>query len=308
MKLATLIFLLFLYFLFSTSLCNNKLCCDNIHINYKNMLVLEINGFYKIFNPSIVKYKNNYLMCARYSNRTIKNIFMCLHSGINYESHICFILLSSKMEIKKIIFPTLRCKYLEDPRIYIYKNLILVSITEFNSKKNIYPALYIFNNNFSLIKRIEYNRDMYINDFPIQKNWCLFSNEKYLFLHTDSYPLWNVYKINYNNGNMYKYLSYDTSVFFKNCKESIIRCSTSWKNFDNKTYICGLHTKSFLLGKIPTIRTILVLIDNKTLIPIKKTVVFCVDIKSDTRIQFLSGLETDSENVYLTYGIGDYKI
>ena len=313
MKIINFIFIIFIiiiiiYCLFSTSLPNNKLNCNFKHISSKNMLTLEIDGFYKIFNPSIVKYNDGYIMCVRYSNRTIKNIFMCLHSNLNYESHIGFVLLSSNMQIKKFIFPNLENKYLEDPRIFIYQDLILVSITEFNSEKNIYPALYIFDNNFSLIRRVEYNRDMYSNNFPIQKNWCLFSNNNNLLIHTDSYPIWNVYMLNHTDGNLQQHISFDSTIFFKDCKEKLIRCSTSWKSFDKNTYICGLHTKSFFAGKIPTIRTILVQIDKKTLIPIKKTPTFCIDVKYDTRIQFLSGLEIDSKYVYLTYGIGNYKI
>jgi len=309
MKLVIILSLfLVLYCLLSISILNNRLVCYNKHINYKNMLVWETSGTYKMFNPSIVKYKNEYLMCVRYSNRILKNFLLWTNGCLFYKSYICFVILSSNMDIKRVIFPHLEHKYLEDPRVHIHDDLIFVSVVEFNSNIDIYPVLYIFNNDFSLKKRIEFNRKMYFNKYPVQKNWCLFSNKKNMFIHTDSYPIWNVYKIDYNNGNLYKHISINTSIFFKDSNESIIRCSTSWKSFDKHNYICGLHTKSYVLHKLATIRTILVLINKKTLIPIKKTEVLCVDVKYDTRIQFLSGLETDKKNIYLTYGIGDYKV
>lgn len=303
------IFLLIsMYILFSISLINDKLTCHYKHITYKNMLSWEIDGFYKIFNTSIAKYNSKYILCGRYSNKITKNMLTLINGCIYYKSHICFVILTNNMKIKKIIFPCLQHQFLEDPRIFIYKKLILVSITEFNSQKNIYPALYIFNRKFSLVKRIDYDRNTYHSNFPIQKNWCIFSRGEELLIHTDSFPKWYVYGLNHNNGNLTPKITFDSKDFFRDCDEEIIRCSTSWKSFDNNTFICGLHTKSFYIkGITDTMRTILVLIDKETLIPIKKTKPFCIDRHTHTRIQFLSGLETDNDNVYLSFGIGNYK-
>jgi hypothetical protein len=299
---------LIIYVLFSTNAINNRWGCCFTHVLSKKMLLWEINGTHKMFNPSITKYGENYVMCTRYSNKTVKNIFLYMFSELQYQSYICIVLLSPTMKIKKVVFPQLNDVPLEDPRIHYHNNKFYVSITEFNSKKDIFPTLYILNTNFDLIKRVEYNRsDYFAHTKPsnIQKNWCPFSHNKKLFLHTDTYPIWRVFEIS-DMGRMTKVFEIDTTLFFQSSKQKIIRCSTSWKSFTKNTYICGLHTKQFC-GIFPTIRTILVEIDKKTLKPLRKTPVFCVDINNDTRIQFLSGLETDDSNVYLSYGIGDYK-
>jgi hypothetical protein len=55
------------------------------------------------------------------------------------------------------------------------------------------------------------------------------------------------------------------------------------------------------------IRSILVLIDRTTLLPVKYTSFFCLDKESHQRVQFLSGIETNENNILLTYGIGNYK-
>ncbi len=299
------------YMLFSTRFINTKGMCKNKHILSPTVLDFEISGLYKFFNPSITKYDDGYMLCVRYSNKTIKNLFMYMYSELEYKSFICFIKLDLNMKIKNIIFPSLKNIPLEDPRISYNDGKFYVSITEFNSRKDIYPALYVFNKDLQHLHTINYNKDNYhILNKPsyIQKNWCPFFVDSMLYLHTDTYPFWNVYKIN-SNGNMNNLVNYDSRRFFENSKTTFLRCSTSWKPFSDTTYICGLHTKDFACHKfLPTIRTVLVEIDKKTLLPIRKTPIFCIDNKNDTRVQFLSGLEVDDFYVYLTYGIGDYKI
>jgi hypothetical protein len=297
--------------LFSTRFINSKGICKNKHILSPTVLDLEISGLYKLFNPSITRYDDGYMMCVRYSNKTIKNLFMYMYSELEYKSFICFIKLDFDMKIKNIVFPILKDIPLEDPRISYNEGKFYVSITEFNSRKDIHPALYIFNKDLQLLTILNYNKnDYHILNKPshIQKNWCPFFVNNIMYLHTDTYPNWNVYKIN-SQGNMVNIINYDSKRFFHNCKTKFLRCSTSWKSFSQNTYICGLHTKDFTCHKfLPTIRTVLVEIDKNTLLPIRKTPIFCIDNKDDTRVQFLSGIEVDDYYVYLTYGIGDYKI
>ena len=299
--------------IFSTTFINNKVMCNNTHVICKDILNIEIPGTYKLFNPSICKYKDGYVICARYSNKVIKNIFLYMYSNLDYQSHICFIILSKNMEIQKTIFPKMQSKFLEDPRISFFNNKFYVSITEFISKKHIIPSLHVFDIEFNFINKIEYKWDEYFKQLNIepsliQKNLCPFSLNNNLVVHTDTYPTWNVFKVGSDNS-FENVISFSTKSFFKDLNHNLIRCSTSWVNFSKDTFICGLHTKTFAIRQtLPTIRTILVEIDKKTLHPIKKTRVLCFDIINNARIQFLSGIESDDFNIYLTFGIGDYKI
>lgn len=295
------------YLLFSTHAINDRWTCGEFtHVGHSNRLVWEIPGFTKMFNPSIAKRDKGYVMCTRYSNKTVKNVFMYAYSELNYHSKICMAYLSPEMRIEKVVFPKINDIPLEDPRIAYHNGSYYVSITEYRAKKHIMPTLYKFDTNFNLIKRIEYNLDHYFEytkPSKIQKNWCPFSYKGKLLLHTDAYPTWRVFQI-LDDGSMLPQVTQDTTALF-NSSKLFIRCSTSWKPFLNDDLLCGLHTKQFC-GIFPTIRTILVEIDGETLLPKRKTKIFCVD-KYHTRIQFLSGMESDDLNIYLTYGIGDYK-
>lgn len=303
---------------------NNRLfSCEFKHICHKEILTWEIPGLYKMFNPSITKIgdkedNRGYILCTRYSNKTIKNLFMYMYSDYNYKSKVCIAYLSPNLQkIQKVIFPNItieniNCKYeSEDPRITYHNNHYYISITEFRSKKEILPTLYKFDHSFNLIRRLEYNMTgyfKYIKPSTVQKNWCPFSHNGKLLLHTDTYPEWRIFQIDENTGDMSLYCSVNTEKLFSTIQKKIfIRCSTSPKHFSVNSLICGLHTKQFC-GVFPTIRTMLVEIDKHTLLPIRRTDMFCVDGNDNhVRIQFLSGLETDDHNIYLTYGIGDYK-
>lgn len=329
MRINIIVLIIIIYVLFSTRFINNCIFCNKYkHISYKDVLTYEIPGNYKLFNPSICKYNDGYVMCVRYSNKIIKNIFLYLFSNIDCQSHICFIVLTKDMKIIKTIFPKMTSNSLEDPRICYYNNYFYVSITEFINKELIFPSLYIFDNSFNFVRKMVYNWNDYfesakIQPSLIQKNWCPFVYQSKLLIHTDSYPKWNVFGIKETNYNveedvhcilekkdmsLVNIVSYDTTNFFKDLNQKLIRCSTSWIDFSENTFLVGLHTKEFAIKNfLPTIRTILVEIDKQTFIPIRKTDVLCLDIINDARIQFLSGLESDNKNIYLTYGIGDYK-
>ena len=331
MRINIIVLFIIIYMLFSTEFINNCILCSKYkHISYKDILTHEIPGNYKLFNPSICKYDGGYVMCVRYSNKIIKNLFLYFHSNIDCQSHICFILLTKDMKIIKTIFPKMNSNALEDPRICYYNNYFYVSITEFINKQLIFPSLYIFDNSFNFIRKLSYNWNEYFDQTKIQpsliqKNWCPFVYKSKLLIHTDVYPTWNVFGIketNYKNNenedihcilkrkdmSLVNIISFDTTDFFKELNQKLIRCSTSWIEYSNKTFLVGLHTKEFATNKfLPTIRTILVEIDKESFIPIKKTDVLCLDIINDARIQFLSGLESNENYIYLTYGIGDYK-
>ena len=309
-KIVTFIFIIFLItrVLFSTKFINNRWSSDFKTLYTKTMLTWDLSGFYKMFNPSITKYKDGYVMCTRYNNKTIKNLFMYAHSEIDYQSYICFVVLSLDMKIKKIVFPSLKKIPLEDPRITFFDGYFFVSVTELISKKEIYPTLYIFDEQFNFLRRVDYNRKDYFITNPkssIQKNWCPFPYNNEILLHTDTFPDWKVYRIDHW-GDMHMMAHCDSRKFFRRISQRLIRCSTSWKSFSKNTFICGIHTKQFF-SVLPTIRSVLVEIDKRALLPIRHTEVFCVDAKDNTRVQFLSGLEVDELNVYLTFGIGDYR-
>ena len=329
MRFYIIVLLIIIYMLFSSSFINNCLLCEKYeHVSYKDVLTYEIPGNYKLFNPSICKYEDGYVMCVRHSNKIIKNVFLYLYSNVDCQSHICFVILTKDMKIVKTIFPKMISKSLEDPRICYYNNYFYVSITEFINKELIFPSLYIFDNSFNFIRKLTYNWNEYfestkISPSLIQKNWCPFVYKSKLLIHTDAYPKWNVFGIketNFNNTTQedcilkrkdmrfVNIVSFDTTDFFKDSKQKIIRCSTSWIDFSKDTFLVGLHTKEFgIKNFLPTIRTILVEINKDTFIPCRKTEVLCLDHVNDTRIQFLSGLECDNNNIYLTYGFGDYK-
>jgi hypothetical protein len=290
------------------------------HLTAKQLLALEIPGMYKIFNPSLCKFNDNFVICCRYSNKVLKNFFMYMYSNFDYQSHICFIVTDKQFNIKNIVFPKLQSNFLEDPRICFYNNLFFVSVTEFINKRSIFPSLYMFDTEFNFIRKVEYNWDTYYmyreSDmgkkirFPrnqIEKNWCPFVFKQKMFIHTDSYPTWNVFVLN-TDGNLQLFLSYDTTLFFNSTNMKLIRCSTSWVDFTETTLLCGLHTKKFSLQKfLPTMRSIFVEIDKVTFKPVRKTNVLCFDIKHHRRIQFLSGMESDENSIYITLGLGDYK-
>lgn len=312
--ISTLLFAIILHILFSTTFINNKPICKCKHIIEKNILNIEIPGTYKLFNPSICKFEDGYILCARYSNKIIKNIFLYLYSNVEYRSTICFIILDNDLKIKKTVFPKMKSNFLEDPRITSFNDHLYVSITEFTDKKHIFPSMYIFDKNFILIRKIQYNWDLYYNiKYPntkrcsiIQKNWCPFQYKNSLFIHTDSYPTWTVFKFEDNIKPMV--INIDTSTFFEDLNHKLVRCSTSWVDFSENTFLCGLHTKEFAFKQfLPTIRSVFVEIDKNTFNPIRKTKLLCLDFKNDSRIQFLSGMESDDLNIYIAYGIGDYK-
>jgi predicted GH43/DUF377 family glycosyl hydrolase len=214
--------------------------------------------------------------------------------------------ITKDFKIKKIVRPIIDNIKLEDPRLIESNNKYYIVCTEYINSTYKPPVILLFDKNLNYINKIYFNLSNYKPKNLFNRNWCPFIHNGAIFVHTDSYPLWNVYKIDLDNGEMYEVISEDVREFFN--VKGYLRCSTSWKKFEHNTYICGLHIKILSMSKIPCYRTILVEIDMNTLKPIKKTNEFCIDTEDHSRIQFLSGLEIKDNYVILSYGIGDYKL
>lgn len=303
-----LIILFLSYILFSPNILSYQLIPCNTHIFGKNFFRLSFPAFNNIFNPSILKTATGYLCCLRCSTFTQKNLFTYLYGKLSYNSFILFLEIDHQNNIK-IIYPVHKHLKgsLEDPRMIEYKNNYIVSSSECIDFSHIFPVLLVYDKSFNLIKRVDYCRtDYYGNKVKdIQKNWCPFIHEGQLYLHTDSYPEWKVFKIDLDTGHMEKIIHMDVSCLFILQPNIMLRCSTSWKVYDKNYYICGLHTKT---KQFTTIRSILVLIDRKTLSPEYATDILCLEDKTHNRIQYLSGLEVDDFYVVLGYGLNDSEI
>lgn len=320
-----LILFLIIYVLLSKTVIHDKFVCYDDHLYFRKVGIINAPGTHRLYNPSVIEFKDKYVVCARYTNRTFRNLFYFLIHCFNYQSNICICIYTKDWKFEKIILPIPFTKLiLEDPRITYDKTMdkFLISITE-NMANMIYPCLYVLDTSFNFIGRYEYKN--YIipkrisnSSFLIQKNWCISYSDSYNkpIIHTDTYPTWRMYSLDFtltNTVNMSTLIEYNSTNFFEDIypKYDIIRCSTSWKPFTEHSYICAVHIKfynAYLTYSIGcTIRTLLVEIDKYTLLPIKKTHCFCLDKHRHSCIQFVSGLETDSNYVYLTYGIGDYK-
>jgi predicted GH43/DUF377 family glycosyl hydrolase len=303
--------MVFFIIIFLLLLCLNRdilrisFCSEKYHIKGRNIFSKEFNSVYNIFNPSILKKNKKYICCMRCSTLSMKNLFNYLYGRYNYDSFLLFCEIENG-KFQKIIFSR-PCDngYYEDPRMIEYNGNYLVSATEFIDKKNIFPVILEYDKNYNFLRRIDYNRENYFFEIPfqsIQKNWCPFEHKGMLYVHTDTFPDWKVFQVD-NKGNMIKKVH---KPFSPSLQNMFLRCSTSWKDYDNNFYICGLHTKTKTM--IPKIRSMLVLIDKNTLEPVFYTDVFCLEKEDHDRIQYLSGIEVEDKSIILAYGIGDYKV
>lgn len=287
------------YALFSKDIVTYTMEQCTRHVYGKKIFRLTFPFFYNIFNPSIAKIPSGHLCAIRCSTLTQKNIFYYLYGQFFYDSFILFLEIDHQGNCK-IIRPVHKNLkgYLEDPRIIIHGDRYILSASEYVNAKNNFPVLMIYDKNYNFVKRTDYISTA----TGIQKNWCLFEHNGEIYVHTDTYPTWKVFKLDVDTGNMDKIT--DKEYGFQ--PRYHLRCSTSWKIYDEKHYICGLHTKT--KEKMPTIRSILVLIDRKTLLPSFRTDLLCLDPTGHNRTQFLSGLEVDDFHVILSYGLNDSEI
>lgn len=302
-----LLFIIFLYIVLTNEkiLSTTFLPCGS-HVYGKKIFELEFDSCYNLFNPSIVKQGQKYICCVRCSTLTQKNLLLYMYRFINPDSFIVFVEIENGR--KKIIYPYQpTTKTLEDPRMIEYQGNYFISASEYDGKYN-FPALLEYNKNYDFVRRIDYIKSDYFGDkaVTVQKNWCPFVHEEQLYLHTDTYPQWKVYRVDIFSGGLEKICDVDIQNKFSAVitKKIFLRCSTSWKDY-GQFYICGLHTKT--KNKIPTYRSALVLIDKKSFVPVQITDFFCLGGNHD-RTQFLSGLEVDDFNVILAYGLNDAKM
>lgn len=299
------IIILLLIIMLESGVLNTTPICSGMHMRARKIFNKEYNGNYKLFNPSITHYKGQFLLSARNSNATMKNLWMYITHRFDYNSSIWLLLLNNKFEVKQTVIPTFIGSYpLEDPRIIIVKDKIIISATEVISSKKIYPVLFHLDSDMNVTKRVEYLRSSYHNTSSIQKNWCPFLHKGSVFLHTDADP-WCVYSLDIDTGSIQKIVE---KKCFKQGKRTYVRCSTSWKEFNTNTYICGVHVKTYdpIFNKLAIIRSVLVEIDKESLIPLRMTGAFCLD-RDHHPIQFLSGLEVINDNIILSFGLGDYQ-
>lgn len=194
--------------------------------------------------------------------------------------------------------PSYECKY-EDPRICIHNNELYVVMVQVIPKVSIFPTIFALDNSFNIIRKINISTKSIPRPI-IQKNWCPFSHGGELALHTDSYPTWRVRKVNMHSGELSIIVEKDVREFFEAKEYPHLRCSTSWVRVGDN-YICALHTRA---EKPILYRTVLVLMDSMTLMPIKKSRPLCLHDEHKI-IQFASGLLVKGEDLYITMGIGD---
>lgn len=302
MLILIVVFVVFLLLNSSKFMSKNTNCFYN-HLRGKSLFEYENRELLtKYFNPSIIKHDNGYIMSVRKSNNILKNLFVYLLTRNENYSKISFITLDNNFKLERIISPKIG-KYEingEDPRLVYFNGQYLLSAVIVKSPKDIFPYLFQFDKDFNFISRRKFQFNEKRNN--IEKNWCLFVCNDKLFLHTDTYPRWKVYHVILNSLECNKVLDYKWDLKgYPN-----LRCSTSWVKWDKTKFIVGLHVKQF--GRIfPTIRSVLCFVDSNTFKPIKISKPFCVD-DEHSRIQFLSGLEIDKNNLILTFGISDYKI
>lgn len=294
-----------LFIIFSKIPMTYCINCQDKHL-YKNVCINYENNDYiiKHFNPSITQNDNKELVLAyRKSNANYKSIYTCFLSRDNYFSTLEFLTLKDNK-----VFST-DLKFVEDPRIIFYKNYYYVSMSYYQDQKHIFPRLYIFNCDFKLVNECQY--EFYTNNIKetrrnIEKNFCLFIHDDKLFVHINVYPKWCIYSLNIHENKAICHNYIEQSLQIDVNEYPNLRCSTSWKKYKNY-YIAGLHTKKF--GHLfPAIRSVIVLIDSNTLLPIKISPLICFDNMYHSRIQYLSGLEViNDDTILITLGIGDYK-
>jgi len=269
----------------------NRDGCAYKHVRLRKLFSYENPSWSKFFNPSLLKTDQGYLCCVRNSTVTSKHFAAELYGQFCKNSNIVFMELSNNFKISRIINQPSTIP-IEDPRIIQHNHHYYIFCTE-NTGKSFHPILLIYTKQYQLQQKIAF-------DYPNNKNWCPFVHDNKLYVHTDSYPRWKVALLTDNK--LETVLDIEST--FQVPPNLYLRCSTSWKEYDADTYICGLHTKSQDFSK--KIRTALVLIDKKTFKPLKYTEFFCIE-NSHNRVQFLSGLESDSDKILLSYGIGNFR-
>lgn len=283
--------------------------CQTNHQYQFSKILLEYNDsniLVKTYNPSIQKVKNGFILTARNTNKSL-NFFSNFYF-LSYIHQVCRtknIYVDNEFKIQKETFLDTQNLVLEDPRAITYQNKHYISYCNYTKRTTCFPILFEYSlQNQKLLKIYEYDKKSYYGTRKRnlrEKNWCPFEFNNSLFLHTDA-NLWTVFKINLDTKENMELLV-KQKIKFNISQDLFFRCSTSWKEFNKTHLICGLHTKHKISEQI---RSVLVLIDKETFLPTHTTDILCFETDHNL-FQFLSGLETDEFNVYVAYGIDDYR-
>lgn len=272
---------------------------DEIYIPNKILYQKKSSIFstYSSINPSIIKTENGYILAVR-------NIFKFYGEISSIELyHFTF----DMKIIKKSKISDIKLHGYEDPRLFTHKNRIYAIVVVKN--KNIFPKI-IDITDFKINKIIEFERTYHSGN---NKNWNIFKlpNCEQLYLHTDSFPIWKIFKINLD-GILSTYINFDSKLFFDpdnfyQNSYTCLRCSTIPVEYSVNSHILILHTKHNMNLKNlrPKMRSVIVEIDNITLLPIRYSNIINLSL-NDEIIQFVSGLcKIDNNNYLLTYGLND---
>jgi len=303
---------LVIYKRLATKSANKIRECIYYHPNYTKKFSYEIDGLYKVYNPSLCKTETGYVCCYRYSSASHQNNFHKLKAEFYNRSKIGFIRFNrdfNHIEYKSLIKISIQNTEMEDPRIEYHNGIFFVSATRYNEKKgSCIPNLLIFDSNLNFLGKIDYEIGKYfsLNSPGNQKNWCPISYNGELFIHTDVFPRWQVWKMEKNFREWENIIDIDSRSFFSDTKEDYIRCSTSWKPFKPGYFLCGIHTKTG--DASPLIRTSLIEVSMSSFLPTRKTPVLCIDTDWHNKIQFLAGLENYKDSIILGFGIADARI
>lgn len=298
--------------------------CRANHLYQYSKILLEYNDsniFVKTYNPSIQKIDNGFILTARNTNKSFN--FFLNFNFLSYIYHICNIkniYVDNDFKIQKETFLETDKLKLEDPRIIKFQDKYFVSYCNHIKRSECFPILFEYTfpsekafsqsgkeytfQNEKLLKKYEYDKKSYYGDRKQnirEKNWCPFEYNNSLYIHTDANP-WTIFKLNLDKKENME-LILKQKINFEIPSSLFFRCSTSWKEYNQTHFICGLHTKHRVSEQI---RSVLVLIDKETLLPTHMTDILCFE-RDHHIFQFLSGLETDDFNIYIAYGIDDYR-
>lgn len=287
--------------------------CRDVHPSDEETYTHIYHGddpLHRDFNPSLVKLNttsgDNYLCSLRRSNIGISDLFSTLlNAQQGFASHLYLMRFNNSFqcikdsETKIDVVVSGKDRRFEDPRIILYKDKIYLVAAYYYSNIRVSPVILQLNKE-SL--KVERTIDLWASNLTTtEKNWCPFIHGDSFFLHTDSYPIWKVREVDLNTGTVRTIVEQNVFSLFSKEEYPSLRCSSSWE-LTKEGYLCALHTKT--KGLLPTYRTVLVLVDKKTLLPIAKSKKLCLDTKHH-RIQFTSGLIVKNDEVYVALGLAD---
>jgi len=170
----------------------NQIGLDNITITHLTPSIRNEKSPYNIFNPSITKTQNGYIMNVRASNYTLDQNFRYIENSqintINYLINLdANLAVQNTREISNQIMPYPgNFDGWEDMRLFYYKNRLHGSFTTLSATQNRRQHICIANLHDNAPKHILL--DGYGNE-SVQKNWTpIIINDDLFFVYT-FYPL-----------------------------------------------------------------------------------------------------------------------